>query len=71
MKRFVLLALATFAGYVAVMSALVAATAIWAIRDAREWALPLDHGWVVMFGISASMALLGVLGHVATLRRID
>ena len=71
MKRYVLLALAALAGYVAVMSAILAGIAILEIRDAREWALPIDHGLFVMLGIFASMALLGVLGHVAILRRVD
>ncbi len=72
MKRFVLLALATLAGYVAVMSAIVAGIAGWSIRDQHELALlPVDHRLFLMVGVFVLMALLGVLGHVAILRRVD
>ena len=72
MKRFVLLAMATLSGYVAVMSVIVAGIAGWSIHDERELALlRIDHGLFLLVGIFALLALLGVWGHIAILRRVE
>jgi hypothetical protein len=70
MKRFLLLALATLAGYAAVMSVLVAASLGWSIYDQHEWALlPVTPGSFVGVFVSCLIALLAVWGYIATLRR--
>jgi len=78
MKRFGLLAMATIAGYVAVMSAILAAILGWSIREEHELAyllpsdyVPVDHGLLRLVGIFALMTLLGVWGHIAILRRVE
>jgi len=68
----ILLAMATLAGYVAVMSAIVAGITGWSIADERKLGLmPIDHGLVRMVVSFALIALLGILGHLAILRRVE
>ena len=71
MRRFLLLALATLAGYAAVMSVLIAGTIGWSIHEAYEWdLLPVPRGeFVGAFAFSLT-ALLTVWGHIAILRRV-
>ena len=70
-KRFLLLVLATVAGYVAVMSVLIAAILGSEIYDQHEWGLlPITPGSFVGVFVSCLIALLAVWGHIATLRRV-
>ena len=69
MKRVVPLALAILAGYLAVMSALVAAVLGWTIYSVQGL-LPAPSGSLVGVFVFSLIALLGAWGHVAILRRV-
>jgi polyferredoxin len=68
MKRFAPPALATLAGYVAAMSALLAAILGWSLYSMMGL-VPVPSGSFVGVFVFSLIALLGAWGHVAILRR--